>query len=170
MGTAGRKHDKWSFPVKMMGYETGMFSTTSHDLHRSRRAILNPFFSKKSILQLEPRIYKFVDNLVANLSDAKAKGTVVNLSDLNAAFAGDVVMDYAFGENLDLLSDKDAVKDWRQLWKNICLSAPLIKQFNIVFKIQRAIPPAITEWLDPRFRLIFQLTEVAPHLPPSSPF
>ena len=140
-----------------------MFGTIPHDHHRLRRAALNPYFSKRSISQVEPLLYQHVDKVVAKIQDAKSNGTVANLSDVFAAFSGDVIMDYTFGSTLNLLEDDEGLKDWRTLWVALCESGALIKQFAIVAKIQRAIPPAITQWLDPRFRLIHSLVSVGSH-------
>ena len=54
------KYDQW---VKLAGAPGSTFSTVSHDVHRTRRGALNPFFSKRSVQQLEPLIRSKVEKL-----------------------------------------------------------------------------------------------------------
>ena len=54
------KYDQW---VKLSGAPSSTFSTVSHDIHRTRRGALNPFFSKRSVQQLEPLIRSKVEKL-----------------------------------------------------------------------------------------------------------
>lgn len=58
-----------------------------HDLHRKRREALNPFFSKKSVTNLEPMISQKVEQLHQHLEYHLKHQKHVNLSDLYFAFA-----------------------------------------------------------------------------------
>lgn len=61
--------------------------TASHDLHRARREVLNPFFSKKAILSLEDLLRSKTEQLCEQLSATLKHEGVVNLSDLYYALA-----------------------------------------------------------------------------------
>lgn len=58
-----------------------------HNLHRKRREALNPFFSKKSVTNLEPMITQKVEQLHQRLEYHLKHEKPVNLSDLYFAFA-----------------------------------------------------------------------------------
>lgn len=47
----------------MAGAPTSSFATVSHNLHRLRRGSLNPFFSKRSVNQMEPLIVAKIEQL-----------------------------------------------------------------------------------------------------------
>ncbi|KAI9926006.1 hypothetical protein ASPWEDRAFT_107650 [Aspergillus wentii DTO 134E9] len=87
--------------------DTSMVSTISHGHHRFRRALLNNFFSKKSILDLAPLVQSKVDKLMDRLEEAYKDKSIV---ELDAAFAGltaDVITQYCYGRSWDYLSHKD---------------------------------------------------------------
>ena len=73
-----------------------MFETMDHNLHRYRRAALNPFFSKRSVQALEPVIQEKVDELLGRRRKALNTSQVVDLSAAYAALTADLVSEYAF--------------------------------------------------------------------------
>ena len=54
----------------------------NHELHRKRREALNPFFSKRSVVALEPMIAEKVDLPRASFERHASNGTPINLSDV----------------------------------------------------------------------------------------
>ncbi len=81
--------------------------TLPHDLHRIRRAAINPYFSKASIRRLEPVITDTLDNLLSRLDAAAKSGEVVPLSTANQAVGFDVITAYCFGESTGFLLQDD---------------------------------------------------------------
>lgn len=64
------------------------FSTLSHQLHRSRRAGIAPFFSKQMVRELEPRVKQKVLQLRAALLErSKSDNKEEQLVDLNNAMS-----------------------------------------------------------------------------------
>lgn len=86
-----RRTNKWPWSAKMFGYSTAGFATESHELHRIRRGALSSFFSKGSMLRLEPVVQTVVDKLVARLEKVRGSSTVVNVMDMFTAFTADVI-------------------------------------------------------------------------------
>lgn len=72
------------------------FTTVSHELHRIRRAALNPYFSKRSIAEYAPVIQSVVDKFCARLEEATGTGVLVNLKYAYAAVATDVINEYCY--------------------------------------------------------------------------
>ena len=137
-----------------------MISTTPHDHHRLRRQPLNPYFSKQAIRNLEPLLYQSIDKIIDQTQKCKAAGSVLNLSDMLSAFTGDVIMDYAFGQNLGFLDDLSVQKDWHALWVNLTGSGAMVKQVPIFGTLLRVMPPWMAEKMDERFRLLGALFNV----------
>jgi cytochrome P450 len=73
-----------------------MFETTDHELHRKRRMALNPFFSKRSVQEVEPVIREKVDKLPARLRKALNMNQVIDLSSACAALTVNIVSEYVF--------------------------------------------------------------------------
>ena len=63
-----------------------MFSTTSHDQHRQRRAALNRFFSMASVRRLQPLLDEKLGSLLDRLKEAKVSGKIIPLEYAFAAF------------------------------------------------------------------------------------
>jgi cytochrome P450 len=63
-----------------------MFATVDHDLHKNRRAAINPFFSLKNVRELQPVIEERVATMMKRIRDFNESGQVLNVSWLNAAF------------------------------------------------------------------------------------
>ena len=71
----------------MFGPSTAVFATGPHDLHRRRRALLAPFFTKAAVRKnLEPMIIDKVERLSERIQEA-AGGPPLALGHAYAAFA-----------------------------------------------------------------------------------
>lgn len=81
--------------------------TMPHDHHRSRRAALNPYFSKASIRRLEPVIAQTLDNLLRRLDDCAKSGEVMPLTVAYKATTSDIITGYCFGESTGFLMRND---------------------------------------------------------------
>ena len=66
--------------------------TANHELHKQRRDALNPFFSKRSVVNLGPMITEKIGQLCAHLDKAIETQKPINLSDLYYAFAIEQVL------------------------------------------------------------------------------
>ena len=77
--------------------------TIPHDHHRSRRAALNPYFSKASIRRLEPVITQTLDNLLHRLDACAKSGEVIPLTAAYKAVTSDIITGYCFGESTGFL-------------------------------------------------------------------
>ena len=139
----------------MFGTSMAAVGTVDHDVHRLRRAALNPFFSKKSIADLEPVIQAQVDKLCSRLGECK--GQVVNLSDALACLSGDVISDCAFGETYGLLDGPDFAPEWRSFMMDLSLGTHLMKQFGSVYQLIMTIVPWLLPLLHPLSRKLERL-------------
>ena len=71
--SAPRKRDKWLWQTRMSSLSSA-FPTVPHDLHGTRPGVMNSFFSKRRVVELEPRIRSKIDKLVARFSAVVAEG------------------------------------------------------------------------------------------------
>jgi cytochrome P450 len=81
-----RRRDKWTFYTGVLGTPGAAMNTNSHDLHRTRRSAMNPFFSKTSIRKLQPLVDGKVDLLLGRLEAVRQEGAVVNVNHAASAF------------------------------------------------------------------------------------
>ncbi|KAF2113499.1 putative cytochrome P450 [Lophiotrema nucula] len=116
---ANRKRDKYDKWIMMAGAPTSAFSTPEHDLHRMRRAALNPFFAKRSVTRFEPRIGAIVTTLCTRLREELNMKRVV---DINAAFMAltmDIITEYCYGKSCEFLLEPDFKHEWKECMTNV---------------------------------------------------
>ncbi|KAL2010760.1 hypothetical protein VTN00DRAFT_6567 [Thermoascus crustaceus] len=73
-------------------------ATVDHDLHRVRRGMMSPYFSKRPVIGLEPVIHERIGRLSMRLEKSMHQGQVI---DLDSAFAADIVTCYFYGSHFD---------------------------------------------------------------------
>ncbi|KAF7929088.1 hypothetical protein EAE99_004832 [Botrytis elliptica] len=98
--------DKYEYQLRTLRIPGGVGTTARYDLHRKRRAALSPFFSKRNVLHLEPLINEKVEQLCQMIDKHAREQTPANLSDLLFAFSNDVVTNFLFAHQVDVLSDE----------------------------------------------------------------
>ena len=79
-----RRRDKSTLWFWMVGTGNGMldgasFATMGHDLHRLRRSAVNPFFSKRMVQELEPRVKSKVELLKKRVLGYAGTGELLDL-------------------------------------------------------------------------------------------
>ena len=105
---SSERRDKSEYHTRTAPNTLAAFATTDHDLHRRRRAVLNPFFSKGQIRKFSPWIQQRADILCRRL-EKECKGTnkVLVLNDVFACFTADNIMAYSFGEHHNYVEAPD---------------------------------------------------------------
>lgn len=83
---SNRKRNKYPLFYESFGMDYSMFATIDHDLHKYRRAALNPFFSQQNVRKLQPVIQERVSTMLERIRDFKESEEVLNVSWLYAAF------------------------------------------------------------------------------------
>ena len=75
---------------------TAIFGIASNELHRIRRAPLNPFFSRKRVLELEHVVQSKTQTLCSRVEAAVTAKQPADLFHAYRALFIDVISDYAF--------------------------------------------------------------------------
>lgn len=82
-------------------------STIDHDLHRHRRNPLNPFFSVASVRRLESVMKTYLAKMMTRMERSGKSGEVVQIHHVFKACASDIITQYAFGECLNFIDERD---------------------------------------------------------------
>lgn len=125
------------------GMRDAMFCTIPNDLHRRRRAPLNPFFSKKAIMDCEDIVQGKVEKLCRRISAAIDHKKPIDLSRGFRAISVDVVTDYAFHNSLDLLEEDDFGSWFANMLRE---GAPLFWVFQ-QFPLTQSLAETLPTWL-----------------------
>ncbi|TKA81274.1 hypothetical protein B0A49_00228 [Cryomyces minteri] len=111
---SSRRRDKSAWFVGRSGGNS-IFGTIPHEHHRLRRSALNPFFSKQSIVKLEPIIQDKVDKLCDAMKGYIESGKPVELQTAYMALTLDVISHYAFEEFFGLTEKPGFSPEWKKV-------------------------------------------------------
>ncbi|RHZ57051.1 hypothetical protein CDV55_101664 [Aspergillus turcosus] len=159
---AHRRRDKWYWATKVFAADESTFATTKHDLHRSRRAALNPFFSKAQVKRLQSVIQERVDAFLHRLHLFQNSGAVVRLDRAFAAYSADVIMEYAFGKSEHKLNAPDFDSAFHNACVNGGKSSMLMKQFPLILWTMKRVPPSLLLKINPEMTSFVRMhTDIA---------
>lgn len=144
-----KKRDKYKWWTNLAGADDSAFSTVPHDLHRLRRGALNPFFSKRSVTQLEPVIKSKVEKLSRRLEKCSETQEVVRLDAAFMALTMDVICDYAFAKDRKYLDEPDFKLDWKKTIIGAFEGGALSRQFPWLLPVMKSLPVAVVSAMSP---------------------
>ncbi|KAH8706430.1 cytochrome P450 monooxygenase [Ilyonectria robusta] len=99
--------DKDALTVGSFSMPSSSIATIDHNLHRARRGYLNQYFSKRSVVSLEPIIHERVDKLCQRLERFMSTGETVSLDRAFSALTGDIICRKLYGSHFDFLDIPD---------------------------------------------------------------
>ena len=138
-----------------------MFGTVSHDLHRARRAVLNPFFSKRSVTKFSSSISSAVEQLCVRLQGFQNTGQPINLKVAFGALTLDIISEYSFARSSKTLADPDfASETWKAMFAMAELSM-LLKQYPWLSTVAKAMPKWVVAVFNPNMIKSLELREVS---------
>lgn len=124
------------------------FLTVDHDLHRRRRKVLDPFFSRFGVRRLEPLLASLVTRFERRLK--ASQGTVVRLDHAFVAFSGDVIRSITC-EDIDyFMDDPEFSASWFNLLLTVVKSVPLFTAFPWLIQLVSLVPENILAKVYPR--------------------
>lgn len=129
------------------------FGTVDHNLHRVRRAAINPFFSKQKINQLQPVIQRLADKLCSKFETCKGTGEVIPLECAFDAFTMDVITEYSLDTSFGYLDQSGWSSDFRELERAFGEMGYMRKMFPPLIDIMRSLPNRLVLWMDPKSKL-----------------
>ncbi len=159
-GNRRRDRCRWSLHADDTGPMGGtMLQAMEHDLHKSRRAAVSQFFSKRNIQALEPLIKSKVDKLESRFSQACTEGSVVNLTYAMGGLTMDVIAAYCFGEDMNSLDKPEYAKDWVDALHDGIQIRPMGRHFPMLINAMIRMPPWLLSYLDPKTAPLFKFTK-----------
>ncbi|KOS44050.1 hypothetical protein ACN38_g5019 [Penicillium nordicum] len=168
----GRKVNKEASAVSGYTFPHSTVATLGHDLHHKRRAIMNPYFSKRAIMDVEPFINERIDALCSRLAKTISQEATIDLTSVFAAFSADVVMYHFYGSHSDFLGSRDlcyglrdamtAILDFYNIARFLPISPATVKKFPlwILGFLNRNFPPVITARDDNRKMILEYLNNM----------
>ncbi|KAJ5629520.1 cytochrome P450 [Penicillium herquei] len=141
--------NKYEAKLKSLRMPGGVGTTADYKLHKIRRNSLAPFFSKRNILTLEGLIVKKVEQLCDVIETHVSTGTPVNLSDLFFAFSNDVVTNFLFSHQVNVLGDEKNAATLRHNSHNLLQGTHLNRHFPWIPDLMESLPQFISKPMMP---------------------
>lgn len=156
--------NKWLYFAKQFNIPDSVFSTIDHQHHRLRRQPLNPFFSKQSILRLEPTISSMVEKLSSRIKEFKRSGQPMPLRLAYASLSTDIVHLYSFNIFSKHLDSQDFSPKWNATISSVTKVTTFMKHFPWLYKVFARLPEAIMSALSPDMVLVLDWQNVSNNL------
>lgn len=135
-----------------------ILTVISNEEHRVRRAPLNPFFSRRSVLDVESIVWDKTKKLVDMMEAVFEKpGGVFDMHHAIRAFSVDVITEYAYARcwnQLDLedfgMSYQDAIREIQGFFPMlITFSSVMVPVFGVVPDwVNAAVFPPFRKWFE----------------------
>lgn len=132
--------EKYEWGMKMFGLKHSFLVTQNHELHRMRRGNFAHYFSKASLVRLEPGIQTIIAKFVSRVRECQGTGQVVNLLDLFACLTGDIIGQYAYARPFGLLDDKNFSPYWHKVMMEVSINGHMLKQFGWIMPLMQSMP------------------------------
>jgi hypothetical protein len=151
--------NKYYFFTKQFDLPLSGFGTEDHYVHRMRRSVINPFFSRQRMLQLEPVIQTLVQKLCKRILDFKNAGNPVPLSLGFSCLTTDVITEYVITQNYGYLDAPDWLPHWPKTLKSVAEIGTMAKQVPGIIPLMKSLPESFVGWVDPGMALFFNFTK-----------
>ncbi|KAI8627729.1 cytochrome P450 [Xylariaceae sp. FL1651] len=145
-----RRTNMWPRGREGNGFEDSHHLTVPHDLHRSRRRHLEPFFSRQGITRVERILADEVRLLDARLSEFKGTSTIVQIDHVLAALTGDAIGYISCGMQPGLLQESDFSPAWHELMVKTTTIAPLFRCFTWINNLIQLLPTSVMASMYPK--------------------
>lgn len=140
--------------MALSGTPGSSFATVNHNHHRTRRAALNPFFSKRAVTSLEPIILAKVNRLCQRFADVIQNGEVIRVDAAFVALTMDVISQYSFAVDDDYLSEPDFKVAWKETLEGAFEGGALLRQFPWMFGFMNWLPDRWMKKMSPSMGLM----------------
>ncbi|KAI3332049.1 putative cytochrome P450 [Xylariaceae sp. AK1471] len=141
--SARGKRDKYPPAALMTGTPQGMFGTVPHELHRLRRAAINPLFSKSGAAAAVPMISDHTDRLLARIRAQVSRDGFAEMRANCLAFTTDTASRYSTGRSRGLLENEQLAAQWRTSITNLAGWASVGRHFGWVILLVLILPKAL---------------------------
>jgi cytochrome P450 len=79
-----------NFSVNQFNFRETSFATADYKLHRTRRAAMNPFFSKQKVVRLQPMLTFMIEKLCNRIEEFKESGEPLSMRPVYMCFTTDI--------------------------------------------------------------------------------
>lgn len=154
----------WDKPKELehrFGNANGLFPTHKHEVHRHRRAALNPYFSKRAINNAVPMMQEQITKLCDRLRrEYQGTGKVFRLDWMMGCIASDIIVRYCVDRGYDFFEAPDFKSPFIQALFDLLDGVHMITQFPWVATLFNSLPQGLVETLQPGMKSVHHFHKV----------
>ncbi|KAJ5159394.1 uncharacterized protein N7482_006398 [Penicillium canariense] len=152
-----RKRGKDKYWLRMLiTLSDSIAATGEHDLHLKRRNHLLRHFSKKSVMEIEPRIKPSIEKTMKILEQKGNSGEIFAIDSLLIAMGTDVISEYIFGNPLGFLDNPGLNNTLRDVLHSMSHYGPLMTFIPFGDKLRYIVPTSLLARLSSHIRVILE--------------
>ncbi|THC89759.1 hypothetical protein EYZ11_010780 [Aspergillus tanneri] len=136
----GSRYGKDANFYSAFGTDKSTFTTPSPELHRIKRSALNPFFSRKRVLDLEEVVQQAASKLTKRIREALQSMGRIDLHHGFRAISIDVITDYAFDQCYNFLDDENFGAKFFNMMRDLGPAFWFLQQFPWMQPIALKMP------------------------------
>lgn len=130
------------------GIDSASVSTVSPELHRIRRGAMAQFFSKASVVKLEPRVLSRVEQLCRRVEEHRIEGKPVNVSNAYRCLATDITTDYVVPKTRNYLNDPNFAATFVRVVRDTAGVINWNRHLRFLYPLMVNIPRGVVSLLD----------------------
>ena len=156
-----QRRERYRTILQTLQADGSMLATKDHDLHRRRRAALNPYFSQQSVRKLEPIINDTLASLWRRMDGWARAGAPVEMNIAFRAATKDIIQRYALGDGSEKCLE---MEDCNESFFAPMKPHPVVHLGTHVFwlaYVMANLPPAIMIALVPRVGVFARFMQVS---------
>ncbi|KAH8887959.1 putative cytochrome P450 [Thozetella sp. PMI_491] len=144
-----------------IGMDDSHPNAEDHNLHRTRRKPLDPFFSRKAVQSYEGMILEELNVLEDRLLGLKGTDKVINMEHIYAAVIGDLIGRVSVIDPPSFISDPEISSDWHDTLCGFFKQITLYTHFTFLMGWVKWIPLGILLRFYPKAAGFRAFTEIA---------
>lgn len=155
-----QRHERAYTVLNFFHTHKSVLPTGDHELHRRRRAVLSPFFSRQNVRRLVPVINETLSNLLDRMEGWGKSESPICMNGVYKAASKDVIQSYALGEGKKCLEMEDCNANFFEVLSPR-RGCHFTRHFHALSVLLTKLPVSVITSLDPSIRAFIQFVEVS---------
>lgn len=137
------------------------FATVDHTLHKARRALIAPYFSRARVQGLEPTIRAKLDRLVARLDEFALRGQPLRVDTAFSCLTVDIVTQYTNYRCFNYLDSPDFKPQWAETTKDLKECTVMARNVPLAFMFLACLPIGCIKAIYPKLVTVIKFRAAA---------
>ncbi|KAL3480492.1 cytochrome P450 [Aspergillus californicus] len=153
---------KWGEFYEAFNSPHTVFTEIDAKMHKDRRRLLNPVFSRAGVFKLEPMLHEKAQIMMKKI-DRLQDSTDINVYDAFRCLTTEVIMEFAFAKSANMLEEHDTdFQSWfLTAFDAVAGSFWKMQEFPLLRKIAGRLPDTLVGMIDPQVVNVFRMLKYA---------